>query len=30
MDGEVFWQVLVLVSLSVCVVSFFQKPDNKQ
>ena len=28
MDGEVFWQVLVLVSLSVSVVSFFQKPDN--
>ena len=29
MDREVFWQVLVLVSLSVSVVSFFQKPYNK-
>ena len=29
MDGEVFRQVLVLVSLSVSVVSFFQKPYNK-
>ena len=30
MDREVFWQVLVLMSLYVPEVSFFQKPDKKQ